>query len=192
MAECSEISLVLGAFEDGELEPHEMQEVARHLAQCGGCEIELAGYATVGRELRALRIEPDLTGFSAAVISRIRASESPIRARVGRSLGRIREQLWSALPTAGLAAAVAILTAVILTPYAGRILDRVLPGSELAQLKSGAGVAAENLAAESGRIASAVHDSRTVISRLEARLPSVAVWSEPRTDTTVIWLAEQP
>jgi anti-sigma factor RsiW len=192
MAECSEISLVLGAFEDGELEPHEMQEVARHLAQCGGCENELAGYATVGRELRALRVEPDLTGFSAAVISRIRESESPIRARIGRSLGRIGEELRSALPTAALAAAVAILTAVILTPYAGRMLDRALPGSELAQLESDAGVAAEKLAAESGRIASAVHDSRTVISRLEARLPSVAVWSEPRTDTTVIWLTEQP
>jgi hypothetical protein len=34
-------------------------------------------------------------------------------------------------------------------------------------------------------------DSRTIISRLESKNPAVAVWSEPRTDTTVIWLPEQ-
>ena len=44
MARCEEMTLLLGPFEDGELEPHEMQEVARHLAGCPACETELAGY----------------------------------------------------------------------------------------------------------------------------------------------------
>ena len=35
-------------------------------------------------------------------------------------------------------------------------------------------------------------DSQAIISRLEADSPSVAVWSEPRTDTTVIWVPDQP
>ena len=37
MAECGEISMMLGAFEDSELEPNEMQEVAYHLARCESC-----------------------------------------------------------------------------------------------------------------------------------------------------------
>ncbi|MGH7865795.1 MAG: anti-sigma factor family protein [Candidatus Binataceae bacterium] len=192
MAGCSEISLMLGAFEDGELEPHEMQEVARHLAECRACEIELAGYARVGRELRDLGVEPELSGFSAAVISRIGENESPVRAQIGRALGRIREEFSSALPTAALAAAVAIFTAVILTPYAAKFLDRSLPGAQSAQLRDSAELASQEVAAAASRLSSAVHDSHTVISQLEARSPSIAVWSEPRTDTTVIWLPEQP
>jgi hypothetical protein len=35
-------------------------------------------------------------------------------------------------------------------------------------------------------------DSQAIISRLEAEMPSVAVWSEPQSDTTVIWLPDQP
>jgi hypothetical protein len=35
-------------------------------------------------------------------------------------------------------------------------------------------------------------DSQAIISRLEADSPSVAVWSEPQTDTTVIWVPDQP
>ena len=37
----------------------------------------------------------------------------------------------------------------------------------------------------------AAEDSQTVISRLESEIPSVAVWSEPQNDTTVIWLPDQ-
>ncbi|MGH7948279.1 MAG: anti-sigma factor family protein [Candidatus Binataceae bacterium] len=192
MAECSQISLLLGAFEDGELEPHEMQEVARHLAECGACEDILAGYAVVGRELRALQLEPNLSGFSTAVLSRIGEVDSPLRARIERAFGRIREEFSSVVPTAALTAAVAILTAVVLTPYAGRMADWALPGSQLAQIEESADLAAEKLAAEGSKLASDTHDSRTVISRLETRSPSVAVWSEPRSDTTVIWFPDQP
>jgi anti-sigma factor RsiW len=190
MAECSEIGLLLSAFEDGELEPHEMQEVARHLAQCSTCERELAGYALIGRELRALRIEPDLSGFTAAVTSRIRQGRPPLQVRVERALGRFGRQLSSALPTAALTAAIAILTAVLVTPYAGRLLDGALPNNGLARLEGGS--AAQRAPAASTEIASAPHDSHAVISRLESSSPSVAVWSEPHHDTTVIWLPDQP
>jgi len=36
------------------------------------------------------------------------------------------------------------------------------------------------------------NDSHADISRLESENHSVAVWSEPRRDTTVIWLPDQP
>jgi len=72
MAECSEISLMLGAFEDAELEPNEMQEVAYHLARCDSCSSILSDYSTVGRELRSITpaldfAAPNLAGFADAV-----------------------------------------------------------------------------------------------------------------------------
>jgi hypothetical protein len=39
--------------------------------------------------------------------------------------------------------------------------------------------------------ADASGNSGAIISRLEADSPSVAVWSEPQTDTTVIWVPDQ-
>ena len=56
MAECGEISMMLGAFEDSELEPNEMQEVAFHLARCESCTGLLADYSTLGRNLRSIRV----------------------------------------------------------------------------------------------------------------------------------------
>ena len=67
MAQCNEIIPLLGTFEDGELEPHEMQEVARHLAGCKSCEEYLAGYSTVGRLLRDAAPVVALDGFAQAV-----------------------------------------------------------------------------------------------------------------------------
>jgi len=72
MAECSEISMMLGAFEDSELEPNEMQEVAFHLARCESCTGILADYSTIGRDLRSITDAPSLAGFSNAVIARVK------------------------------------------------------------------------------------------------------------------------
>ena len=60
MADCREIAPLLGFFEDSELEPHEMQEVARHLAYCKGCETTLSDYAALGRRLRGAAAQPSL------------------------------------------------------------------------------------------------------------------------------------
>jgi len=67
MAQCDDIAPLLGTFEDGELAPHEMQEVARHLAGCANCEETLAGYSNVGRLLREAATAPALDGFAIAV-----------------------------------------------------------------------------------------------------------------------------
>jgi anti-sigma factor RsiW len=184
MAECSEISLMLGAFEDGELEPHELQAVARHLATCAACERELSTYALIGRELRALKPEPGLAGFSGAVTARIAQLRMPLAVRAGQWIGRAAEQLRAAMPTAALTAAVAVLTAVIVTPYASELLDRMLPRTEVAR-NGGAQVGELQQTARAS-----TGDSLAEISRLEAKSPSVAVWSEPRTATTVIWLPD--
>lgn len=173
MAECNEISLMLGGFEDAELEPKEMQEVAFHLARCDSCAGLLADYSTVGRRLRLLTSAPVVSGFSSAVIARIDRLPRPWFGRVERFFGRAADFVGSGFAWDGAIAAVAVLSTILLTPYAEQFASRRLPSTV-------------------GEPAMADDDSHAVISRLESEIPSMAVWSEPRKDTTVIWLLYQP
>ncbi len=185
VAQCNQISPMLGAFEDGELEPHEMHEVARHLAQCKACEGELAENAALGRHLRAVAVEPALDGFADAVQKRLAALTPPIYVRARRYFETAREQLNTAFALTAAALATAALTVVILTPYAYRLASRgsrATPAATLASVESRAG----------SEFAEATVDSHTVISSLESHVPSVAVWSEPETQTTVIWVSDRP
>ena len=88
MAECGEISMMLGAFEDSELEPNEMQEVAFHLARCESCTSVLADYSTLGRDLRSITAAPSLAGFSNAVIARVDRLPQPVLTRIERFFRR--------------------------------------------------------------------------------------------------------
>jgi anti-sigma factor RsiW len=195
MAQCDEISLMLGGFEDGELEPNEMQEVARHLAHCDSCAGVLQDYAVLGRELRSAMVLPPLERFAQSVVERIERLPVPLGLRVRRFFGRLGEELNSGLGIGAAAAVAAMLTALLVTPFARHFVERELPmasASPVAQVANAASAAAQQLAstvpAESAEVAS---DSHAVISRLEAEMPSVAVWSEPQTGTTVIWLPDQ-
>src|SRR6267154_465664 len=95
MAQCDIIAPLLGTFEDGELPPHEMQQVARHLASCTNCERTLAGYSGVGPLLRA---------------------------RVGRWFESQRERFGGGLVMAFAMAAAAVLTVVVTTPLARNLI----------------------------------------------------------------------
>jgi hypothetical protein len=66
--QCGEISLMLGAAGDGELESHVMREVSHHLTGCTSCAGELSEYTTIGRELRAFATVPSLEGFTKSVL----------------------------------------------------------------------------------------------------------------------------
>ncbi len=68
MPECNEIGLMLGAAGDGELEPDDMQAVARHLTGCPSCTVEQSDFAKIGRELRAIAVMPSLEGFTKSVL----------------------------------------------------------------------------------------------------------------------------
>jgi anti-sigma factor RsiW len=193
MAECGEISLMLGAFEDSELEPNEMQEVAFHLARCESCTGILADYSTIGRDLRSIAAEPSLAGFSSAVIARVDRLPQPVLARIERFIRRQWDSVGSGIAWGGAVAAAAIMTIVLMTPYAEQFANR--------NAKSDTSVAAvEHIVPAANQIAQATpneptmadNDSHADISRLESENHSVAVWSEPRRDTTVIWLPDQP
>ncbi len=195
MAQCDEISLMLGGFEDGELEPHEMQDVARHLASCAACTGLLDDYADLGRELRSVMAMPRLDGFAASVVQRIERLPVPLGLRVRRFFGRLGEELNAGLGIGAAAAVAAVLTILLATPFARHMIDHELPMAStrpITQVASEASTAAQQLASALPENASeAAADSHAVISRLESDVPSVAVWSEPQTGTTVIWLPDQ-
>jgi anti-sigma factor RsiW len=192
MAECGEISVMLGAFEDSELEPNEMQEVAFHLARCESCTGVLADYSTIGRDLRSITAAPALAGFSNAVIARIDRLPQPVLTRIERYLRRQLDSVGAGVAWGGAVAVAAIMTIVLMTPYARQFANRGMTPTMVASSDRihTAPVQAANAAANEPTMGD--NDSHADISRLESANHSVAVWSEPRRDTTVIWLPDQP
>lgn len=207
MADCREIAPLLGFFEDSELEPHEMQEVARHLAHCPACEKTLADFDVIGNELRSgIVVPPSLDGFAKSVMARIEELPVPFTVRIRRMIQSAGEYLNSGFAMTTVAMAAAVITIAVVTPL---IRHRIVNGpldASIAKIEKGP---AQEIAKAPGDIAAASHDvasaaadlgsaadelptdSHAVISRLESEIPSVAVWSEPRANTTVIWLPEQ-
>ena len=193
MAECGEISMMLGAFEDSELEPNEMQEVAFHLARCETCTGVLADYSTIGRDLRSITAEPSLAGFSNAVIARVDRLPQPVFTRIERFLRRQLDVVGSGIAWGGAVAVAAIMTIVLMTPYAQQFAKRGTQSTVVASSDQNVAPASNQVAnAATNEPTMADNDSHADISRLESANHSVAVWSEPRRDTTVIWLPDQP
>ena len=124
MAECGEISMMLGAFEDSELEPNEMQEVAYHLARCESCTGVLADYSTLGRDLRSITEAPSLAGFSNAVIARIDRLPQPVLTRIERFFRRQFESVGTGFAWGSAVVAAAVVTIVLMTPYAEQLANR--------------------------------------------------------------------
>jgi len=194
MAECDEIGMMLGAFEDSELERNEMQEVAFHLARCESCTGILADYSTLGRNLRSAAAEPPLAGFSSAVVARVDRLPQPVLTRIARFLRRQADSVGSGLAWGGAAAAIAVVTVILMTPYAEQFADRgPHSATSIAKTEHEAATAVNQVAeATASEPTMADNNSHADISRLESENHSVAVWSEPRRDTTVIWLPDQP
>ena len=194
MAGCGEISMMLGAFEDSELEPNEMQEVAFHLARCESCTGILGDYSTLGRDLRSITDVPSLAGFSNAVIARVDRLPQPVLTRIERFLRRQLDSVGAGVAWGGAVAAAAVITIFLITPLAQQVANRGTQSTVVAASNHAAApTAPEQVAnAAAGEPTMADNDSHADISRLESANHSVAVWSEPRRDTTVIWLPDQP
>jgi anti-sigma factor RsiW len=193
MPDCSEIRPLLSAFGDGELEPPELLSVARHLAECTDCERETADFSSLGTQLRDTLESTvgsiPLAGFTEAVQARISHLRPSLWSRFRHWLESLDERLNPGLSLASAAIAMAALTAIILTPYVRQYATRhsvqVASSTPAHQTLAQAQTAVdptENALAE---------DSHAIISRLESANPAVAVWSEPRSDTTVIWVPDQ-
>src|SRR5712692_7501251 len=121
MAQCSEIELLLGPFTDGELEPHEMEEVALHVVACRNCKAALVDYRALGVTLRGAIALPELAGFSATVHERVQQFRVPLHIRIKRPFDWFGERMGTAFAMGAAAAVAAVITAVVVTPYAGRL-----------------------------------------------------------------------
>jgi len=193
MIECNDIAPLLSAFHDGELTPQEMLEVARHTAGCSECDATLAAYRTMGTELRESPIVEPPEWFALSVMTRIDRLRPSMLTRFGRYLRETNERIGASLSLGTAAVAIAVLTAVIVTPYIQRLstgqAHALIASADhmpvsVSSVKAGA---QNDVSSQSG----AANDAHTVISRLQSENPAVAVWSEPRSDTTVIWLPDR-
>jgi hypothetical protein len=218
MARCEDMKFLLGPFEDGEIEPHEMQEVARHLVGCADCDGELADYRTLAVSLRDAIAIPDLNGFRASVLTRVAELPIPLRLRLRRYMTSFTDGIGATLATGFATAAVAVATAVVLTPYlkqsqfmpifghpvqvahAAPSKPAIAPHSNIAR-NSAPSVLPPDVAQDLTKgatgngdyIAPVMHtqDPSAIIDRLDADNTSVAIWSEPQSNTTVIWVPDQ-
>src|SRR5579872_4885202 len=136
MKDCDQINLLLGSFEDGELEPHEMQEVARHLATCKSCEEMLGDFNAIGRELRDIITIPPLTGFTEGVMARIAEHKVPLRERVGAFFDGLNQRWAAAFAMVSMAGAVAVLTALVLTPYLRHSMGNGVQNAPMAKVET--------------------------------------------------------
>src|SRR5579862_9062873 len=120
MKDCEQIAPLLGAFQDGELDPQEMRDVARHLAMCKACEAEMADYGMLGDQLRKVITVPPLDGFAAGVNARLDAMRPSFGERVGAFFEALNQRWAAAFAMVSMAGAVAVVTALVLTPYLQR------------------------------------------------------------------------
>jgi anti-sigma factor RsiW len=212
MPDCDHIKLLLGPFDDGELEPHEMEDVALHIVECAECKSILEDYRSLGVALRDIAPEPSLSGFAQAVQARIERIRPSVITRIRRHIGTLAEGIGAAAAMGATAAAAAVLTAIVVTPYAQHLIRRQTPLNIAAATPQHSGPPPIEVASAPRPLPSVVPDSlpvdfgqalaqaqgettqnsQAMVSQLEADSPSVALWNEPQTRTTVIWVPNQP
>jgi hypothetical protein len=169
MPACDQVRLLLGPFDDGELEPHEMEDVAFHVVGCGGCKGALEDYRALGVALRDCAIEPPMAGFSAAVLKRIDQVPQPLWKRWRHYRDVLAARAGGTLPLIGAGALAALLTVWLATPYARHWLHG---SSNVVQ------IAASETRGEPGANQSAFPD--------QAESSMITLSNDP--STAVIWL----
>jgi anti-sigma factor RsiW len=189
MTQCEQIEPLLTGFVDGELVPQEMQAVARHLAACQKCESELVEFSAIGERLREVGGEFQLEGFTQSVMAKL-PRPTPIRDRLRGFLDLFDERLIAGTALGAATLAIGAWTMILVTPMARDLMARAR--ADKSAVIASASAKAEVLGVDNAtRMAAVAHRSQAVISRLESQLPNVAVWSEPDTEATVIWVPDQ-
>ena len=185
MDQCPDIVPLLSAFNDGELLPVETDQVSRHLDNCENCRETLLDFVLLGHHMRSAVAMPSMDGFLEEVMDGIASSRRPLSQRLRYWLEELRERWVAVVSLTGAAVAMATLLLVLAEPQTLTRISGLVHGHsspiEMAQT-SPASPAAASVTPPS--------TSQTYISRLEARHPAVATWSEPDFKTTVIWLGD--
>ncbi len=173
---CLEFERRFDGFLDGELDAHSMRSMALHASQCEECGKILEEGELVQQALSEAVAAEVAEIDTSHLWSKIEASLEPVAAPRPSLVARIRERLalesWlRPLPALAMSGAVAAL------------LMAILHGpSEVAQ------VTPTQLASQAPT-PSLEPNNQAQIERIESSAPHVAVWSEPESHTTAIWVA---
>jgi anti-sigma factor RsiW len=179
MPECDQVKLLLGPFDDGELEPHEMEDVAFHVVTCGGCKAALNEYRSLGVALRDCLPQPSIAGFAASVLEQIDDIRQPWWIRLRSYLESLGERVGGTVPLVAAGAFAALLTVWLVTPYAQHTLHRSSNPSEVASRS-------QNEMAEPPPTAA------TTLTTVPDQAGSSMLALSDDPTTTVIWLPNQP
>jgi anti-sigma factor RsiW len=180
MPACDQVKLLLGPFDDGELEPHEMEDVALHVVSCAACKSALDDYRTLGVALRDCAPPPALNGFTAAVLRRIDEIPQSWWTRGQHYLQHLTERAAGPMSLVAAGAFAALLTMWLVAPYAQHLLHR---SSNPVQ------VAAENRNGTGGTSEQGVGAGQGALPG-QSQSSMIALSNDPT--TTVIWLPSQP
>jgi Putative zinc-finger len=179
MAACDQVRLLLGPFDDGELEPHEMEDVAFHVVSCKACKAALDDYRSLGVALRGCLAQPSIEGFAAAVLKRIDEIPQPLRVRWRRHFDTLKERVGTPLWLAAAGGFAALLTVWLASPYAQRWLHHSPNPAQIALLnRNGMDRKTEQIPGGVEPASPGQSDS------------SLITVYDPA--TTVIWLPDQP
>jgi len=137
MPACDQVKLLLGPFDDGELEPHEMEDIAFHVVTCLGCKATLDDYRTLGVALRDCTPELAMAGFSTAVMRRIDQVPQPLWRHWQHYRDVMAGWMSGTLPLIGAGALAALLTVWLVTPFARHWLYRSTNAVQIAASETG-------------------------------------------------------
>lgn len=168
MLSCRDSESLLPLFFDGELDSKRMRAVALHATKCPECETTLRDFEAVQSQVQSLfAAEVDSVDFSnlwTSIESRLPPARPSFWLRMRAWWEDQEDGSWNwAVPGAALASVVAVLAL-------------------LASLNSEPSI----LPGDAPRIAAT--DYATSIEHLETVLDSVAVFNDPDTHTTVLWI----
>ena len=180
MPACDQVKLLIGPFDDGELEPHEMEDVAFHVVSCGACKVVLDDYRGLGVALRDCAPQPALGGFTAAVLKRIEQLPQPWWRRWRHYLDVLTEHVGASVPLVAAGAFAALLTAWLVTPYAQQLLHH---SPNFVQVASGNMNGPRNRSQQQPGA-----NQHTFPDPSDASM--ITLSTDP--STTVIWLPNQP
>jgi anti-sigma factor RsiW len=162
---CRDVLPLLSRFLDGELDSRQMRAVALHTTRCSQCETELRQLERlediIVEQVTRRAEEVDLAGMWTGIASRLEEVSPPWFARL-RGWLDFSGLAFSWRPPA-YAAAVALLVLIVF------LLQPSAPRSEQ--------IAAANLV-----------DNSAILDSVESHVDSIALLSEPETNTMVLWV----
>ena len=167
---CRETTDLLPLFFDGELDAHQMRQIALHTARCRECENEI-------RELEQLH-----DALSASISARVDQMDlSSLWPSIERQLPRARaksslvarwRELWDAPAQGWWVGVPAVATAAAVAALAFALFSRTQP----------------TVAPDAEQVATV--DYANSIEQIDSDLDSVAVFHDPDTRTTLLWVSD--